>query len=71
MITLATKNMYIIYSEIYDIKAEDPVKMHTPYGGRLEWTMPGGNILVGHLKDNTKIRNKKRWSQVRRHFVIF
>ena len=39
--------------------------MLTPYGGRLEWTMPGGNKLIAHLKDNTKIRNKKRWSQVK------
>ena len=28
------------------------------------FTMPGGNLLVIHLKDKTKIRIKKRWSQV-------
>jgi len=41
-----------------------PVKYETPYGGRLEWQMPGGNKLVVHLKDKNKIKNKKRWSQV-------
>ncbi|XP_076350653.1 chitin synthase chs-2-like isoform X2 [Tachypleus tridentatus] len=39
-------------------------KIETPYGGRLEWTMPGGNPLIVHLKDTRKIRHKKRWSQV-------
>ena len=52
------------------MKASDPVKMHTPYGGRLVWTMPGGNKLVAHLKDNSKIRNKKRWSQVGKFNLI-
>ena len=27
--------------------------------------MPGGNKLIAHLKDNTLVRNKKRWSQVK------
>ena len=43
---------------------DDPIKYPTPYGGRLEWTLPGENKLIVHLKDNAKIRNKKRWSQV-------
>ena len=37
----------------------------TPYGGRLEWVMPGGNKVIAHLKDKQKARHKKRWSQVR------
>lgn len=41
-----------------------PTLLDTPYGGRLEWVMPGHNHLVVHLKDKTKIRHKKRWSQV-------
>ncbi|CAC5411927.1 CHS1 [Mytilus coruscus] len=36
----------------------------TPYGGRLHYELPGGNELIIHLKDKTKIRHKKRWSQV-------
>lgn len=41
-----------------------PQKYVTPYGGRLEWKLPGENKLVVHLKDKDKIRYKKRWSQV-------
>ncbi|GFO36896.1 chitin synthase [Plakobranchus ocellatus] len=41
-----------------------PVRVTTPYGGRLAWTMPGQTQLVVHLKDKNKIRHRKRWSQV-------
>ncbi|CAH1788341.1 unnamed protein product [Owenia fusiformis] len=41
-----------------------PIKTPTPYGGRLTWTLPGGNLLYVHVKDKHKIRHKKRWSQV-------
>ncbi|XP_052079567.1 chitin synthase chs-2-like [Mytilus californianus] len=43
---------------------EDYVKKLTPYGSRLEWTLPCKNKLHVHLKDTNKIRYKKRWSQV-------
>ncbi|CAN8011727.1 unnamed protein product, partial [Ixodes pacificus] len=43
---------------------DDPLLFDTPYGGRVEWIMPGRNKLVAHFKDKTKIRHKKRWSQV-------
>ncbi|XP_053385980.1 chitin synthase chs-2-like isoform X2 [Mercenaria mercenaria] len=36
----------------------------TPYGGKLKWILPYGNKLIAHLKDEKKIRKKKRWSQV-------
>ncbi len=49
---------------------DPPVKVITPYGGRLVWRLPGGNILIVHLKDKQKIRNKKRWSQVIENFTI-
>lgn len=42
---------------------DEPVKTPTPYGGRLTWTLPGGTMLIAHLKDKVKIRHKKRWSQ--------
>ena len=45
-------------------KVDDPIKIPTPYGGRLQWTLPGENTLTVHLKDSAKIRHKKRWSQV-------
>ncbi|VDI08056.1 Hypothetical predicted protein [Mytilus galloprovincialis] len=41
-----------------------PTKTTTPYGGRLQWTMPGGTDMTIHLKDKDKIRHKKRWSQI-------
>nr|KAG5714884.1 hypothetical protein BaRGS_000372 [Batillaria attramentaria] len=46
------------------IRLDPPVKYPTPYGGRLEWSLPGQNKLVVHLKDKVKTRHKKRWSQV-------
>ncbi|KAK3589761.1 hypothetical protein CHS0354_021089 [Potamilus streckersoni] len=46
------------------VKIGPPTKYPTPYGGRLEWSLLGGNKLVAHLKDKVKIRHKKRWSQV-------
>ena len=42
----------------------DPIKVPTPYGGRLVWIMPGNNKIIVHLKDKDKIRHRKRWSQV-------
>jgi len=47
-----------------DIRLRAPKKYPTPYGGKLEWIMPGQNKLVAHLKDKIKIRHRKRWSQV-------
>ncbi|XP_067943590.1 chitin synthase chs-2-like [Watersipora subatra] len=53
-------------SSIYNraVELEPPVKIPTPYGGRLEWTMPGDNKIIAHLKDKNKIRHRKRWSQI-------
>uniref|UniRef100_A0A6Q2ZEP9 chitin synthase n=1 Tax=Esox lucius TaxID=8010 RepID=A0A6Q2ZEP9_ESOLU len=38
--------------------------IRTPYGGRLEYTLPHGNLLMVHFKDKDLIRHKKRWSQI-------
>ncbi|VDI58932.1 chitin synthase [Mytilus galloprovincialis] len=46
------------------MKIPPPIKVPTPYGGRLIWRMPGGNKIIAHLKDKAKIRHRKRWSQV-------
>ncbi|XP_046403854.1 chitin synthase chs-2-like [Ischnura elegans] len=46
------------------VKVRPPKKYPTPYGGRLVWVLPGKNKMIAHLKDKTKIRQKKRWSQV-------
>ncbi len=48
-----------------DKVVEDPIKIPTPYGGRLVWLLPGKNRLIVHMKDKNLIRHKKRWSQVR------
>lgn len=52
-----------------DVKAEACSKTLTPYGMTLTWRLkadPGqtGMIFKIHLKDNFKVKNKKRWSQV-------
>lgn len=47
-----------------EIKLHPPIKYPTPYGGQLEYTLPGGNKLYVHMKDKLKIRHRKRWSQV-------
>ena len=47
-----------------NIRIRPPKKYPAPYGGRLVWTLPGKTKIVAHLKDKSKIRHKKRWSQV-------
>ncbi|XP_023222883.1 uncharacterized protein LOC111624303 isoform X2 [Centruroides sculpturatus] len=47
-----------------EVQLLPPKVIPTPYGGRLVWMMPGSNKLIVHLKDKSKIRHKKRWSQV-------
>ncbi|XP_064608019.1 chitin synthase chs-2-like isoform X3 [Liolophura sinensis] len=47
-----------------EVNLTPPCRIPTPYGGRLMWTLPGGNHLFAHIKDRNKIRHKKRWSQV-------
>lgn len=47
-----------------NMKIYYPARTVTPYGGRLEWTLPGRTKMIAHLKHSEKIRRKKRWSQV-------
>ncbi|XP_037609379.1 chitin synthase 1 [Sebastes umbrosus] len=50
---------------VFTSKEPDEVSIiMTPYGGRLMFVMPDGNMLYVHLKDKNLIRNKKRWSQI-------
>ncbi|XP_066506270.1 chitin synthase 1 [Hoplias malabaricus] len=57
-----------VVTEVYRVftnKEPDEVSIiETPYGGRLEFVLPEGNMLYIHLKDKELIRNKKRWSQI-------
>ncbi|XP_048773867.2 chitin synthase chs-1-like isoform X2 [Ostrea edulis] len=61
-IDIAARSIYSAYGRYKSIPP--PVRTNTPYGGRLQWKLPGGNSLTAHLKDKTKIRHRKRWSQV-------
>uniref|UniRef100_A0A3B4BLQ8 chitin synthase n=1 Tax=Pygocentrus nattereri TaxID=42514 RepID=A0A3B4BLQ8_PYGNA len=57
-----------VVTEVYRVftnKEPDEVSIiETPYGGRLVFVLPEGNMLYIHLKDKKLIRNKKRWSQI-------
>ncbi|XP_060923619.1 chitin synthase 1 [Limanda limanda] len=58
-------NVVIEVYRVFTNKEPDDVSIiETPYGGRLMFVMPEGNMLYVHLKDKVKIRNKKRWSQI-------
>jgi len=46
------------------VEPENVTKLSTPYGMELKWVLPGGMPFSIHLKDNFKVKNKKRWSQV-------
>jgi len=46
-----------------NIRLRPPKKIPTPYGGRLLYVLPGKTKMFVHLKDKSKIRHKKRWSQ--------
>ena len=39
-------------------------KLFTPYGMQLKYRLRGNMPFYVHLKDNSKVKNKKRWSQV-------
>lgn len=44
--------------------------IQTPYGCRLQYTLPHGNLLNVHFKDKQQIRHKKRWSQVSFYTIL-
>ena len=46
------------------INLEEVRKLKTPYGYQLNWKVSGALPFFVHLKDNTRVKNKKRWSQV-------
>uniref|UniRef100_A0A3P8YUV6 chitin synthase n=1 Tax=Esox lucius TaxID=8010 RepID=A0A3P8YUV6_ESOLU len=53
-----------VYRVFTNKEPDDVSIIETPYGGRLLFVMPEGNMLSIHLKDKQLIRNKKRWSQI-------
>ncbi|XP_058244308.1 chitin synthase chs-2-like isoform X1 [Hemibagrus wyckioides] len=71
------KEVYTIFSEddpcIFKKKPRLPQQkiISTPYGGRLQYTLPKGNTMMVHLKDKQLIRHKKRWSQIMYLYYLF
>ncbi|CAM4581301.1 unnamed protein product [Leuciscus chuanchicus] len=71
------KEVYTIFSEEDPciFKQTPPLPwqkiINTPYGGRLEYTLPNGNVIMVHFKDKQLIRHKKRWSQIMYLYYIF
>jgi len=57
-------NIAAVYVHGIEMSVGDPIRVPTPYGGRLVWIMPGNNKIIVHMKDKDKIRHRKRWSQV-------
>ncbi|KAM7423963.1 hypothetical protein PAMA_000360 [Pampus argenteus] len=53
-----------VYRVFTNKEPDDVSIIEAPYGGRLIFIMPEGNMLYIHLKDKALIRNKKRWSQI-------
>ncbi|KAJ8359914.1 hypothetical protein SKAU_G00164390 [Synaphobranchus kaupii] len=53
-----------VYRVFTNKEPDDVSIIETPFGGRLMFVMPEGNMLYVHLKDKQLIRNKKRWSQI-------
>ena len=55
-----------LVNPIFEVELDEAEKEKTPYGYRFKWFI-GKNIKMPftvHFKDNLKVRNKKRWSQV-------
>ena len=53
-----------LLEEILKIDPAKVTKLITPYGIQLKYTLDGKMPFYIHLKDNNKVKNKKRWSQV-------
>ena len=68
-------NMYAmrlisILEECFEVRLEEGAKRHTPYGIQLTWRVSNQLKFVIHCKNNKKVRNKKRWSQVMYMYYI-
>lgn len=53
-----------LVSEALKVEINEGVKIKTPYGYRFRWNIEKCMPFIIHFKDNQKIKNKKRWSQV-------
>ncbi|XP_075719841.1 chitin synthase chs-2-like [Rhinoderma darwinii] len=59
-----TRNKNQVFHHANTSERRTQTIMSTPYGERLCYKLPCGNLLYVHLKDKKKIRHKKRWSQI-------
>ena len=53
-----------LLTDTLGIQPANVTKLFTPYGMQLKYTLRGNMPFYIHLKDNSKVKNKKRWSQV-------
>ena len=54
-----------LLEDVIKVKLEECRKEETPYGYRLTWFLRNNGMpFTIHMKDNLKVKNKKRWSQV-------
>nr|CAD7258498.1 unnamed protein product [Timema shepardi] len=58
------KNLVSVVEQTFGASVHPPRNIETPYGGRLEYSLPGHTAMLVHLKDRNRIRHGKRWSQV-------
>ena len=67
------KQLLSLIPDTLGVELEEATRTKTPYGCRFEWTIEAdeeennsdkGMPFVVHFKDNNKVKNKKRWSQV-------
>nr|CAD7400153.1 unnamed protein product [Timema cristinae] len=57
-------NLVSVVEQTFGVSVAPPRNIDTPYGGRLEYSLPGHTAMLVHLKDRNRIRHGKRWSQV-------
>ena len=53
-----------LLKETLNVEPAEVTKLLTPYGMQLRYKLRGNMPFYIHLKDNNKVKNKKRWSQV-------
>ena len=63
-LNLWTFQLLGLLKETLGIEQINKPKIITPYGIQLVYTIKEGMSFYIHLKDNYKVKNKKRWSQV-------
>ena len=59
--------LFSLFEETLNIKLDENVtskRFNTPYGYQFRCKIEGTMPIYVHIKDNLKVKNKKRWSQV-------